>query len=189
MTNGQNDPLFILVKSLSKSEKRQFKLYVGRLGGNTDAKFLSLFNLFDKMGEYDEPAILKKVPTIKRAQMSNLKAHLYKQLLTSLRLNHLQHNTDIQIREQIDYAKVLYNKGLYKQSLKLLDKTKELAKSAARNILCLEIIEFEKLIESQYITRSISSRADELTDEADIVFQNIDRANTFSNLSLRLYGL
>ena len=35
MTNDQKDPLFILVKSLSKSEKRQFKVYVGRLGVNT----------------------------------------------------------------------------------------------------------------------------------------------------------
>ena len=39
----QNDALFELIKSLSKSEKRQFNLYVGRLHGNVDAKFFSLF--------------------------------------------------------------------------------------------------------------------------------------------------
>ena len=48
LVNNQNDALFVLVKSLSKSEKRQFNLYVGRLGGNTDAKFFSLFKLLDK---------------------------------------------------------------------------------------------------------------------------------------------
>ena len=32
--NNQNDALFVLIKSLTKSEKRQFNLYVGRLGND-----------------------------------------------------------------------------------------------------------------------------------------------------------
>ncbi len=39
LANQQNDALFVLIKSLTKSEKRQFNLYVGRLDGNVDAKF------------------------------------------------------------------------------------------------------------------------------------------------------
>ena len=31
MINVQKDNLFLLIKSLTKSEKRQFKLYVGRM--------------------------------------------------------------------------------------------------------------------------------------------------------------
>jgi hypothetical protein len=82
MTNTHKDSLFVLVKSLSKSEKRQFKLYVGRLGVNTDSKFIALFNLLDKMITYDEKIILKSA-IVKKAQLSNLKAHLYKQILSS----------------------------------------------------------------------------------------------------------
>ena len=74
MISQQKDNLFVLVKSLSKSEKRQFKLYVGRLGGNTDSKFLALFNLLDKLKKYDEASILKS-GIVKKAQLSNLKAH------------------------------------------------------------------------------------------------------------------
>ena len=48
MTKELKDNLFVLIKSLSKSEKRQFKLYVGRLGVNEDSKFLTLFNILDK---------------------------------------------------------------------------------------------------------------------------------------------
>ena len=44
---------------MTKSEKRQFKLYVGRLGVNEDSKFLNLFNILDKAASYDEAAILK----------------------------------------------------------------------------------------------------------------------------------
>ena len=80
MTNDNKDNLFILIKSLTKSEKRQFKLYVGRMGSNMDSKFLNLFHLMDKMDQYDERQILKQ-NIVKKQQLSNLKAHLYKQIL------------------------------------------------------------------------------------------------------------
>ena len=57
MSNHPKDNLLVLIKSLSKSEKRHFKLYVNRLDVNSDAKFLMLFNLLDKMKEYDEALI------------------------------------------------------------------------------------------------------------------------------------
>ena len=60
MTTDQKENLFVLIKSLSKSEKRQFKLYVGRMESNLDSKFLILFTLLDKMEVYDEKIILKK---------------------------------------------------------------------------------------------------------------------------------
>ena len=126
MINNQKDPLFILIKSLSKSEKRQFKLYVGRLGVNTDSKFLNLFNFLDKATIYDEAAILKK-GGIKKQQLANVKAHLYKQVLISLKLSPSHQNVRSQIREQLDFASILYHKGLYKQSLKILEKAKEFA--------------------------------------------------------------
>jgi hypothetical protein len=71
---------------------------------------------------------------------------LYKQVLVSIRLNIPSQNIRYQIREQIDFA--LYNKGLYKQSLKI-DKTKIIALENDEKYMAL--VEFEKLIESQYI--------------------------------------
>lgn len=188
MTNQQKDNLFVLVKSLSKSEKRQFKLYVGRLGGNTDSKFLALFNLLEKLNKYDEASILKS-GIVKKAQLSNLKAHLYKQLLISLRLNPLHQNIRVQVREQLDFATILYHKGLYKQSLKILDKAKNMAINNEEKNIAFEIVELEKVIESQYITRSISSRADELTEQAKWLSIQNTIASKLSNLSLQLYGI
>jgi len=188
MTSQQKDNLFVLVKSLSKSEKRQFKLYVGRLGGNTDSKFLALFNLLDKLNKYDENAILKS-GIVKKAQLSNLKAHLYKQVLISLRLNPLHQNIRVQVREQLDFATILYHKGLYKQSLKILEKAKKMAIDNEEKNIAYEIVELEKVIESQYITRSISSRADELTEQAKYLSVQNTITSKLSNLSLQLYGI
>jgi len=189
MPKQQIDPLFQLIKSISKSEKRNFKLYANRISSDKEIKFLQLFDVLDKMEEYNETVILKKAKEIKQSQLPNLKAHLYKQLLTSLRLTHVNHDISISIREQIDHAKILYNKGLYQQSLRILDKTKILARKHKKNILIFEVIQFEKLIESQYITKSIENRAEEITREASEISKTMDGVVFFSNMSIRLYGL
>ncbi|MCE2611968.1 hypothetical protein LVD13_03225 [Flavobacteriaceae bacterium D16] len=188
MTNVHKDALFVLVKSLSKSEKRQFKLYVGRLGVNTDAKFLALFNLLDKMKAYNEKIILDS-GIVKKTQLSNLKAHLYKQILVSLRLNPVNQNIRVQIREQLDFATILYQKGLYKQSLKILDKVKAVAIDNEEKNIAYEIVELEKVIETQYITRSIPDRADELAIQAKHLSDQNALTSHLSNLSLQLYGM
>ena len=186
MTNEQKDNLFILVKSLTKSEKRQFTLYVGRMGSNEDSKFLNLFQVLDKMNHYDEKVILNK-GIVTKQQLSNLKAHLYKQILISLRMNPMHKNIRIQIREQLDFATILYQKGLYKQSLKVLEKAKMLAIKHEEKYIAYDIVELEKVIESQYITRSLSNRAETLIGEAeDLRIQN-NLATQLSNLSLQLY--
>lgn len=187
MTNAHKDALFVLVKSLSKSEKRQFKLYVGRLGVNADAKFIALFNLMDKMKAYNEKIILDN-GIVTKSQLSNLKAHLYKQILISLRLNPVNQNIRLQIREQLDFATILYQKGLYKQSLKILDKAKNIAIENEEKNVAYEIVELEKIIETQYITRSIPDRADELAIQAKELSAHNVMTSKLSNLSLQLYG-
>ena len=188
MANHQKDFLFVLIKSLSKSEKRQFKIFASRLETSSNTKFIELFNVLDKSEFYDEKLILKS-GIIKKVQLSNLKSYLYKQILVSIRLNIPSQNTRYQIREQIDFATILYNKGLYKQSLKILDKTKILAMENDEKLMAYEIVEFEKLIESQYITRSIQGRADELVIQAkELNYQNTI-SSKLSNLSLQLYGI
>ena len=185
--NDSKDSLFTLVKSLSKSEKRQFTLYVGRLDGNADSKYLQLFALLDKMKQYDEDEILNN-RIVKKQQLSNLKAHLYKQILISLRLSPAHQNIRIQIREQLDFATVLYQKGLYQQSLKLLEKAKHMAIENEEKNVAYEIVELEKVIETQYITRSMSTRADELSEEAETLSRQNMMTSKLSNLSLQLYG-
>ena len=127
MHKQQTDHLVQLILSLTKAEKRHFRLFATRNQASDDILFLQLFDMIEKQRGYDEALILKKIPQIKKRQLSNLKAHLYKQLLMSLRLLSKNNYRDVEIREKIDYAKVLYVKGLYRQSLEMLDKTKILA--------------------------------------------------------------
>lgn len=188
MSMEKTDALFLLVKSLTKSEKRQFKLYAGRLGGNSEKNFMALFSLLDKMNDFDERQILANT-NIKKQQLSNSKAHLYKQILVSLKLNPIHQNTKMQIREQLDFATILFNKGLHQQSLKILDRAKNQALNNEENNLAFEIIELEKVVESQYITRSMSTRADDLIQQSFELSERTSLLSALSNLSLQLYSM
>lgn len=189
MSNSQNDALFILIKTLTKAEKRNFQLAFNRDNAKEDVLFIQLFNVLDKLKDYDEDAILRKIPDIKKQQLSNVKAHLYKHLLMSLRLLYKQKDPLIELREQLDYARVLYNKGLYNQSLKLLARTKTAANERGEVMLSYEIIEFEKLIEGRHITRSLENRAEQLSEESQAVEHQLANISKLSTLALRMYGL
>jgi hypothetical protein len=189
MPNRASDPVFQLIKSLTQSEKRHFRLFTNRQGSTEGLKFLQLFDAFDAQENLDEERVLAQVPTLKRAQLANLKANLYRQLLASLRLYHAGQNLDIQLHEQLDYARVLYNKGFYQQALRMLAKVKLAAQQAELPHVALLAIDFEKLIESQYITRSLQGRAESLAAEATATAAHLSQQHALSNASLRLYGL
>ncbi len=76
MSNRFSDILFQLIHTLEKSEKRHFKLYIKRSSGKEDLKIIQLFDVLDKLGEYDEKLLLKKLPGVTKPQLANLKNHL-----------------------------------------------------------------------------------------------------------------
>jgi hypothetical protein len=188
MPNRSSDALFQLIKSLEKSEKRNFKLYVQRNSGSEELKSIQLFDALDRMEEYDEVQLLTKNKNIRKQQLSNAKAHLYRQILSSLRLIKTEDNIDLQLHEQLDHARILYNKGLYLQSLKMLDRIKENARAHNQVTFLLQVLFFEKTIEALHITRSMQDRADQLTREVDEVNGQLQLISKLSNLSLELYS-
>src|SRR5699024_3102050 len=103
--------------------------------------FVQLFNKLDKITQYDENKLLSQIPKLKRQQLSNQKAHLYNHILETLRRLDRKKDIRIHIRQLIDYAQILYNKGLYQQSLKLLEKAKSLAKTHQEIELKMQVLE------------------------------------------------
>lgn len=188
MPNRSTDSLFQLIHSLQKSEKRNFKLYVQRNSANNDLKVVQLFDAIDKMSVYDENTLITKTSSIKKQQLPNIKAHLYRQILSSLRLLESSNNIDIQLHEQLDFARILYNKGLYHQSLKILEKIKESARVSNQINFLIEVLILEKKIETLHITRSMQDRADALTKDVNISNNDLVKQSKLSNLALQLYS-
>ncbi|HRE51424.1 MAG TPA: hypothetical protein PK339_08390 [Flavitalea sp.] len=188
MSNRFSDILFQLIHSLEKSEKRHFKLYIKRNSANEELKIVQLFDALDKMKDYDEKLLLKKLPNTGKSQLSNLKTHLYRQVLASLRLLKRSENLELDLNEQLDYARILYYKGLYLQSLKILDKLKETAVLYHQDTILIQIISLEKKIETLHITRRLPYKADQLAREANEAQERRKMITQLSNLALKLYS-
>lgn len=188
MSNRGTDILFQLIKSLEKAEKRHFKLYIKRSSGKADLKVVRLFDAIDKLTEYDDKVLLKKLSGFTKPQLSNLKNHLYKEILSSLRLLKSTDSIDLQLSEFYDNAHILYKKGLFLQSLRLIDRAKEMARTHRKNNILPQLLSLEKRIESLHITRNIQHRAHTLAEEVNEVNLHIDRVGRLSNLSLKLFA-
>jgi len=191
MSTAQNEQLFKLIKSLQKAEKRHFKLFINKLESDKNPLSIKLFDFLDSAKSLDEKKMNKRFAELKTADFLNLKRNLYGQILKSLRLLHSRHDKEIRIREQIDYAKILYGKGLYLQSLKILGRAEQWAIEIKQQIMLLEILEFEKLIESRHITRSrnVKNKVENLISQSNKYHTTIARTSGISNLSLMTQGL
>jgi hypothetical protein len=187
MPNRSTDMLFQLIQSLEKSEKRHFKLYITRSSGKEDLKIVRLFDILDKLPEYEEKVILKRMADIRKPQLANLKAHLYKELLASLRLLKTSENIDLQLSEHLDHARLLYNKGLKQHALKILERAKELARTHQKLNALAQVLSLEKKIEILHITRSAPEKTQQMARESLEISTHIDRVTKLSNLTLLLY--
>lgn len=131
------DELARLVTSLSKSEKRYFKMFTALQGG--EKSYLKLFEAIEKLGDYDEEKIKKMLGRedfVKR--LPAVKNYLYKHILKSLRVIYSGETVEGQVKELLDDVAILYEKRLHKQCLKLLERAQDLA---AKNELLQHLVE------------------------------------------------
>jgi len=188
MPISQSLQVFNLVKSLTKAEKRNFRQYAKRIQHSDELLFLQLFDLLDKQKTYDEERIVSSMGRLGKNQYSNIKRHLYSQVITSLRLLHKEKRANFKVREYLDFAYILYGKGLHLQALKLLRKAKVLAQKHHLVYMNLTILELEKTIETRHITRSGSQKAENLIEESAAAQQDANHLVRLSNLRLRVYA-
>lgn len=187
--NEKKEGVFDLVKLMSKAEKRNFKLYATRLGCNEGAKFLLLFDCLDSLEQYDEAKVLSLCPTITKQQLPNLKAHLYKQILTSLRMLGVQHSPLLEIREQIDFVKILFDKGLYAEAQKLLSKVEKRAIELELLPATLDIVELQRQLKVLSYSSEMTLAADATAKTAGEVSEKLANIATLSRLAVQCYAL
>ncbi len=146
-----SDDLFQLIKSLKQTEKRYFKLYASLHSKRNTNNYVKLFNAIDSQKTYNEKAILQKFNNeafIK--QFSVTKNYLYQIILKSLRAYSTTNSADARINEQVESARILYGKGLYKKSFQLLKKAKKLAYAYQKHEQLLIILNLEREITRRY---------------------------------------
>lgn len=184
MARIKSKNLFELIKSMDKNEKRYFKLICTGSEKGDDKKMLTLFDHINKQDHFDEDKILEKEPSLKPSQLSNMKAYLYEKILQSIRQYNASKVLDIKIREQIDFAQLLFERRLYELGLGSLKKAKKMAQEYNNLELQLEIIKLEKIYFTQ--TNHSPEIVDKIIGEARELNSQINNIHIFSNLSVKL---
>ena len=186
MPKEKSDALFLLIKSLKKSEKRYFKVSVNAESDSASRKYVRLFELIDAQTHFNEDDILRKDSSLNPTQLSNLKSHLYKKILQCIRQYNQGSVIDIQIREMIDYAQILFNRSLYDQCASVLKKAKKQAQKIGNLELQLEILKWEKNVLNQTVGPGNQVRVNKIIEEVQDTNNRINNINIFTNLAAKL---
>jgi len=126
--NIPHTELFDLIKSLSASEKRYFKLYAIAISGRETASYMKLFNFIDKMNDYDEELIKKKFKNERFIkQLSVLKNYLLNLIIKGLLHSREETHTSSHLQLQVATIQLLFEKGLHGLCLKTIKRLKEAA--------------------------------------------------------------
>ena len=150
MSSKVNNALFDLIKSMSKSEKRYFKLMSSRhtIGGENN--YVRLFDYMDKQDEYDEDEIFrvfKKEAFINRFSIT--KKRLYDHILSALDAFHAAGSIEAQLHKQLHAFDILFEKSLYDQCRRILHSAEKVAeKNDFRAILLMISYKKKRLSET-----------------------------------------
>ena len=154
-----SEDLHKLIKSLSQSEKRFFKIYASRHIIGKQNNYVYLFDAISNQKNYDEKAIKERFEGKSfMNRFAAVKNYLHQLILKSMRNFHSGTSIDIELKEMLIDLDFLYQKGLYKQCQKLHAKAEKLAIETDKKARLLEILEWKaKLLQA---TNKDSDRED-----------------------------
>jgi hypothetical protein len=122
---AQTDQLFDLVKSLSKSEKRHFKLSISQ--GEGDKVFLALFDILEDISLSSGLIRARFTTKFPDSAYEPARKHLYKMLMRSLRTYESDKSVELKLVNLVADVRILFNKGLLKLCFAEIERGKKLA--------------------------------------------------------------
>ncbi len=173
--------IYELVKSLSKTEKRYFKLYTQFQQG--DKSYLKLFDILDKQLSYEEKKINQKfIAKNKVTNFPAVKKYLFDQIIASIKSYGAYKDLDSDHTDLIETYKVLHYKGLHGQSERLLKKIKKVTWDDDAFIRHFYVLLMEYLREMFNVDDPSVSRVHQILEEKKQTFNIIQNYTEVGDL-------
>ncbi len=182
------DTLHELIHSLTKSEKRYFKVQVRE---GKEHKYLQLFELLAGMKAFDPDQVQKTMQWKDfRASYSMAKRYLYDKLLDSL----ASFSKNVSVAQRLPaegaHIKVLVRKDLYAQAQRKIDKAKRLAYPAETLEQLLDILHEERNLLILGTGKPFTQAGlDKVLGELEFVIRGIALLHKVRAIHYRLYSL
>ena len=190
MSKTPSNKLFKLIKSLSGSEKRYFKLFAANKQGENSTKYIQLFDAIDLQETFDEAHLKKTIyenQPINSQKYSELKAYLYDLILKSLQGYDEKNSIDFRLKHMLLCIRVLYKRSHYAESLKILNRAKTLAYKYEDFICVVELLAWEKQIAyTQENIEFLENELDHIDNEEKNCLEQLRNLSTYRNLLYQL---
>ena len=175
-----SEVLFDLIRSLSKGEKRNFKL-LAQIGSGSKA-YIRLFDLIDRQSVYDEAKLVRQYKKIQpTGQFSVAKNYLYKSIIKSL--VYFDKSDRSEQSSLIQEIRTLMGKRLYKHAQKQLKKAKDQAnfRESFDELLVLFELEEKILFRTEKI-REFEASVKRIEFEQKVVLEKITNLAKYREL-------
>lgn len=189
MPKTPSHKLFQLIKSLTGSEKRYFKIFVNPTKDKHN-KYIQLFDLIDNQSIFEEEKLIKKIygkEKIESRKYSELKAYLYDLILKSLQGFDEKTSIDYRLKGMLLSVRALFKRSHYNDCIELLHKAKKLAIKHEQHAIILEILSWEKKIgyarsDMEFIGKNLSR----IMEEEERYQEKLNNLNSYRNIFLKL---
>lgn len=178
----KNEELFYLIQSLTKSEKRYFKITAQ---GNDATEYLALFDAIESQKEYDEAKIKEQFKDKAFiTQLTTIKNYLKQRILQSLRNYHSKISKNAELTDILRNVEILYHKGQYTICNSELQRAEKKAENFQQDILLFHIQDWKRKVhQAQYpqdfetlrtIIKKQKNTLESTNQYIDLLLANID---------------
>ncbi|MCB0430440.1 MAG: hypothetical protein H6585_05025 [Flavobacteriales bacterium] len=185
MPKKPSSDLFDLIGSLSRNEKIYFRRFAKRHADHSDNNYIRLFDQVDKLSTYDEKKMIRG--GFPANQLPRTKNYLNKIILDALQQYHASNKVETILKNQLDQIQILYEKGLFLQTRKLVRKTKKLAMAYDEFPVLLEALKWEIRLYGNDLNIKRIERIN--TEQKKIIdkFNEFLEMETLSNIMFGIY--
>jgi hypothetical protein len=189
MSDKLNEALFDLIVSMSKSEKRYFKLFSARHTIGDENNYVRLFDFISKLENYCEKNIhtsFKGEAFLNRFSIT--KKRLYDHILTALDSYHLCSSIEAQLFRMLHSSDILFDKALYDQSRRILRSAEKLALKHGKNEIILAIVKKQKrLLETKGYLSATEKDIDKIGSREKLSLSCIEKFNEIWAIKSKLF--
>jgi len=190
MSKTPSSKLFRLIKSLTGSEKRYFKLYISEGRSEKSNKYTQLFDAIDAQKVYDDEALQELIyegAEIQSRKYSELKAYLYLLILKSLQGFDEKTSVEFKLKGSLQSVRALYKRSHYEDCKELLVKVKKLAYKYEAFLYIVEALSWEKQIAfAQEDIPFLDKELPRLEKEETTCLNQLQNVSAFRNIFYRI---
>lgn len=188
--NQPGDDLFLLIKSLTSSEKRYFKLFAQRQGSDKSKSYIKIFDLVDGQNNiYDEKLIKSKLKNTAEVKMlPTMKIYLHDLIMKSMRLYRSDKNIDAEVFDLIQDELFYTEKGLIELRGKTMKRAKELAYNHDIMYLLVAVLQRERIYALKYAGGDPLEKIEEIHNEEKYVIERLNNESELGRIAFELWA-